>query len=183
LRDLQQAAVLDDLLARVLDARDAASGRAGRKPVLLKIAPDLALGDLDDIVRVCRVRGIDGIIVSNTTITRPPYLRSPERQETGGLSGKPLFDLSTTMLAETWRRVEGQFPLIGAGGIHDAQSAIDKIEAGASLLQLYSAMVFAGPSLVGDIKRGLSGYMTANKIAGVAMMTGVRAGEWPRRRL
>jgi dihydroorotate dehydrogenase len=183
LRDLQQAAGLDDLLARVLDARDAAVSRAGRKPVLLKIAPDLALGDLDDVVRVCRSRGVDGIIVSNTTITRPEHLRSPERAETGGLSGKPLFELSTTMLAETWRRVEGQFPLIGAGGIHDAQSAIDKLEAGASLLQLYSAIVFAGPALVGDIKRGLCDYMSANNIAGVAMMTGTKAGQWPRRRL
>lgn len=183
LRDLQQAAVLDDLLARVLEARDKAVARAGRKPVLLKIAPDLALADLDDIVRICRERGVDGIIIGNTTITRPPYLRAAERREAGGLSGKPLFELSTNMLAETYRRVEGQFPLIGAGGIYDAATAIAKIEAGATLLQVYSAIVFTGPALIGDIKRGLVEHMDAKKISSVAAMTGTHASDWPRRRL
>lgn len=183
LRDLQQAEVLDDLLARVLDARDKTMARAGRKPVLLKIAPDLTLADLDDIVRVSRDRGIDGMIIANTTITRPPDLRAADAKEAGGLSGKPLFELSTTMLAETYRRVEQQFPLVGAGGIHDAQTAIDKIEAGANLLQLYSAMVFTGPRLIGEIKRGLVDHMTVNHIASVAEMTGRRAAEWPRNRI
>jgi len=183
LRDLQQAQVLDDLLARVLDARDTAAARAGRRPVLLKIAPDLTLADLDDVVRVSRTRGIDGIIIGNTTITRPAGLRAAERSETGGLSGAPLFELSTTMLAETWKRVENQFPLIGAGGIHDAQSAIDKIEAGASLLQLYSALVFEGPGLIGRIKRGLADHMRAGNIASISQLTGARAQEWPRNRL
>ena len=148
LRDLQQAAVLDDLLARVLDARDRKAGLQGRKPVLLKIAPDLTESDLDDIVRICRARGIDGMIIGNTTITRPAWLRSANAKETGGLSGKPLFELSTKMLAMTYQRVEGKFPIIGAGGIHDAASAIAKLEAGASLLQLYSALVYGGPLLV-----------------------------------
>jgi dihydroorotate dehydrogenase len=183
LRDLQQAQVLDDLLARVLEARDIAAGRAGRKPVLLKIAPDLTLADLDDVVRVSRQRQIDGMIVANTTVTRPAYLRSPERAQSGGLSGKPLFELSTTMLAETFKRVENQFPLIGAGGIHDAQSAIDKIEAGASLLQLYSAIVFEGPALIGKIKKGLLDHMQSNTISSISAMTGVRAHEWPRKRI
>ncbi len=181
LRELQQAAVLDDLLARVLEARDLSARRTGRKPVLLKIAPDLAEGDLDDIVRVCLARGIDGMIVGNTTITRPDYLRSPERSESGGLSGKPLFDLSTRMLAETYKRVEKTFPIVGAGGIHDAQSAIAKIEAGATLLQVYSALVYKGPALVGEIKRGLLNHMSANKLNSIAEMTGTRANEWPRK--
>ncbi|MGE3247800.1 MAG: quinone-dependent dihydroorotate dehydrogenase [Beijerinckiaceae bacterium] len=182
LRDLQQASVLDDLLARVLEARDAAASKGGRTsvllPVLLKIAPDLTPGDLDDIVRVCRARGVDGMIVGNTTITRPESLRSSHRGETGGLSGKPLFDLSTRMLAETFVRVERQFPIIGAGGIHDAQSAIAKIEAGATLLQLYSALVYRGPALVSEIKKGLIAHMQSNGIRAIVDMVGMRAADW-----
>ena len=152
LRDLQQAAALDALLSRVLEARDRA---AVRRPLLLKIAPDVSLHELDDIVRVARNRGIDGMIVSNTTVSRPASLVSPEPKESGGLSGKPLFELSTRMLRETSRRVEGQFPLIGVGGIDGPQAAIAKLEAGATLVQLYSALVFDGPELITRIKRGL----------------------------
>jgi dihydroorotate dehydrogenase len=155
LRDLQEGQALDDLLARVLAARDAATEQSGRKPVLLKIAPDLSLHELDAIVSTARARKIDGLIVSNTTITRPPSLCSAAQIETGGLSGKPLFDLSTRMLAETYLRVEGQFPLIGAGGVDSAETAFAKIEAGATLIQLYTALVFHGPALIGTIKQGL----------------------------
>jgi dihydroorotate dehydrogenase len=181
LRDLQQASVLDDLLARVLDARDRAAARAGRKPILLKIAPDLTSADLDDIVRVCRARKIDGMIVGNTTITRPASLRSPHAKEGGGLSGKPLFELSTHMLAQTFQRVEGQFPIIGAGGIHDAASAIAKIEAGASLLQFYSAMVYRGPGLVAEVLKGLRAHMDSAKISQISALTGRNASEWANR--
>ena len=178
LRDLQQAAVLDDLLARVLDARDAQAARHGRKPVLLKIAPDLALGDLDDIVRVCVGRGVDGMIVSNTTIARPATLRSAQASEAGGLSGKPLFEASTKMLAHTFQRVEGRFPLIGVGGVHDVASAFAKMEAGASLLQVYSALVYAGPALVTDILTGLADRLSAERLTDVSAIVGRRAGEW-----
>ena len=178
LRDLQQASVLDDLLARVLDARDRASLKTGRKPVLLKIAPDLTPGDLDDIVRVCRARRIDGMIVGNTTITRPASLRSANAKETGGLSGKPLFDLSTKMLAMTWQRVEGQFPVVGAGGIHDATSAIAKLEAGATLLQFYSAMVYRGPGMIREILNGLRDYLDRHRIAALTDLTGRTALDW-----
>lgn len=152
LRDLQEPDALSDLLARVIDARDASRAR---RPLLLKIAPDLTLAQLDDIVRVARARNIDGMIVSNTTISRPASLRSPQAQENGGLSGAPLFDLSTRMLAQTFLRVERQFPLVGVGGIDSAERALGKIEAGAALVQLYSALVYEGPSLVARIKRGL----------------------------
>jgi dihydroorotate dehydrogenase len=152
LRDLQQAAVLDELLSRVLEARDRA---AVRRPLLLKIAPDLSLGGLDDIVRVARDRKIDGMIVSNTTISRPASLASPRASETGGLSGRPLFDLSTHTLSETYERVERQFPLIGVGGVDGPEATLAKLEAGASLVQLYSALVFDGPELIARIKRGL----------------------------
>jgi dihydroorotate dehydrogenase len=152
LRDLQQAAALAELLSRVLDARDRA---AGRRPLLLKIAPDLALDELDEVVRVARERKIDGMIVSNTTISRPASLASPRASETGGLSGRPLFDLSTHMLRETYQRVERQFPLIGVGGVDGPEAALAKLEAGATLVQLYSALVFDGPELIARIKRGL----------------------------
>lgn len=156
LRDLQQAAALDDLLARVVDARDALVATRGRKPLLLKIAPDLEAADLDDVVRVARDRKVDGMIIGNTTIGRPPTLMSSEAREGGGLSGRPLFELSTKMLAATYLRVEGQFPLVGVGGIDGVETAYAKIEAGASLLQIYSVLVFEGPALLGEIHRGLS---------------------------
>ncbi len=152
LRDLQEPEALSDLLARVIAARDAAPAR---RPVLLKIAPDLSLQQLDGVVRVARERRIDGMIVSNTTITRPETLRAPAASQSGGLSGAPLFALSTYMLAQTYLRVDGQFPLIGAGGIESAETALAKIEAGASLVQLYSALVYEGPELVARIKAGL----------------------------
>lgn len=176
LRDLQQAGALDALLARVIDARDAAAAQHGRKPILLKIAPDLALEDLDDIVRVARARAIDGMIVSNTTITRPDTLIEKDAaKETGGLSGRPVFALSTKMLAETFRRVEGQFPLVGVGGIDSAEAAFAKIEAGATLVQLYSALVFKGPGLVGEIKRGLVQRMQREGLTSLASVVGRKA--------
>jgi dihydroorotate dehydrogenase len=156
LRDLQQAAALDDLLARVTEARDELSALHGRKPLLLKIAPDLTAEDLDDVVRVARARAVDGMIIGNTTIERPPTLQSPEAREAGGLSGRPLFELSTKMLAATYLRVEGQFPLIGVGGIDGPDTAFAKIEAGASLLQIYSVLVFEGPGLIKEIHDGLA---------------------------
>lgn len=176
LRDLQQASALDALLARVIEARDSEAERHGRKPVLLKIAPDLALEDLDDIVRVARTRAIDGMIVSNTTITRPDSLiEKAAAKETGGLSGRPVFALSTKMLAETFRRVERQFPLVGVGGIDSADSAFAKIEAGASLIQLYSALVFKGPALVGEIKQGLVQRMQREGLSSLAGVVGRKA--------
>lgn len=152
LRDLQEPAALSELLARVIDARNTARNR---RPLLLKIAPDLTLDQLDGIVRVSRERGVDGMIVSNTTISRPASLRSRFARQAGGLSGAPLFDLSTRMLAHCFVRVDGQFPLIGVGGVDSAARALEKIEAGATLIQLYSALVYDGPELVTRIKRGL----------------------------
>ncbi len=178
LRDLQQAAALDDLLARVLDARDRSHERYGRKPVLLKIAPDLDEAELDDIVAVSRARGIDGMIVSNTTIARSPLLISPQARESGGLSGKPLFAASTRVLAQTYQRVEGQFPLVGVGGVQDAETAFSKLEAGASLIQLYSALVYHGPNLVAEINKGLAQQLEAEGLADLSAVIGRKAGQW-----
>ena len=173
LRDLQEEKALDDLLARVLEARDRA---APGVPLLLKIAPDLALAHLDGVVQVARRRRIDGLIVSNTTISRPAGLRSAYKGETGGLSGRPLFPLSTRLLAETYLRVEGAFPLIGVGGIDSAETAIAKIEAGASLIQLYSALVYEGLGLVPRIKQGLAACL-AQEGTTLAALTGRRVRE------
>ena len=155
LRDLQEGTALDDLLARVLEARDRVAEAHPRRPILLKIAPDLTLGQLDDVVHVARSRRIDGMIVSNTTVTRPETLADARQVETGGLSGKPLLALSTQILRETAMRVEKQFPLVGVGGIDGAAAAREKLAVGATLVQLYSALVFKGVGLVGRIKAGL----------------------------
>jgi len=156
LRDLQKPDALDELLARVLDARDAKAEMFGRRPVLLKIAPDLSLDELDGIVRVARGRRVDGMIVSNTTIARPAAIAAHRHgAEAGGLSGRPLFAPSTRLLAATYLRAERQFPLVGVGGVDGAEAAWTKIAAGASLVQIYSALVYAGPGVIDEIKRGL----------------------------
>jgi dihydroorotate dehydrogenase len=156
LRNMQQAAVLDDLLARVIDARERVAPNAGPTPVLLKIAPDLSLTDLDDAVGIARSRRVDGMIIGNTTVARPPSLREvATAKQAGGLSGRPLLPLANRMLAETYVRVEGVFPLIGAGGIDSGATALQKIRAGASLIQVYSGLVFRGIGLVAEIKAAL----------------------------
>jgi dihydroorotate dehydrogenase len=162
LRDLHEPNQLAELLARVLEARERAPTR---RPVLLKIAPDLSLPQLDAIVRVAREAHIDGMIVSNTTTQRSPSLRSPHAKEAGGLSGAPLFAPSTRLLAQVFLRVEGQFPLIGVGGVDSSEAAIAKLEAGATLVQLYTALIFEGPALVPRIKRGLGERLAREKLA------------------
>ncbi len=178
LRDLQKSSALDDLLARVLEARDIAAERFGRKPVVLKIAPDVTLAELDEIIGCSRARKIDGLIVSNTTISRPATLRDPSAIEPGGLSGRPLFALSTRILAQTYLRAENQFPLIGVGGVDSAETAFAKIEAGASLVQLYTSFVFKGLGLAGEIKRGLVRLLAQKSYPRLADATGVAAADW-----
>ena len=166
LRDLQNATILRDLLARVLEARERASAQWGRKPVLLKIAPDLSLGELDSVVRAARDLRVDGLIIANTTLSRPQALK--ERglaYEAGGLSGRPLFEPSTRMLAEAYLRAEKALPLVGVGGIESAATAFAKIEAGATLLQLYSAMAYHGPSLPRRILAGLAPHLKGRAVA------------------
>jgi dihydroorotate dehydrogenase len=186
LRDLQQADRLDDLLARVIDARERVRGsRAHVRPVLLKIAPDLTLAVLDDIVGIARKRAIDGMIVSNTTTTRPPSLREYEKaQEQGGLSGQPLFNLSTRILAETFVRVEGAFPLVGVGGIDSDSAALAKIKAGATLIQLYTGLVYRGVGLVTEIKDKLTATIKREQGRSLVSMVGINAAamtaeSWP----
>jgi len=185
LRDLQQATALDDLLARVLEARERVRSRAGLIPVLLKIAPDLTLPDLDDVVGVARKRRVDGMIIGNTTISRPGSLRDRERaREQGGLSGRPLFKLATRMLAETFVRAEGAFPLIGVGGIDSGATAIAKIKAGATLLQLYTGLVYRGIGVVNEIKADLTAALKRGHRNSLVSMVGtdaaaITAESWP----
>ncbi|MCU0818722.1 MAG: quinone-dependent dihydroorotate dehydrogenase [Beijerinckiaceae bacterium] len=172
LRDLQGRAFLEELLDRSLEAR-ARAGLSTR--ILLKIAPDLDDLQLDDIVEVARSHRIDGMIVSNTTIARAGLKDKAQAQEAGGLSGKPLFRPSTVKLAKTWLRVEGQFPLIGVGGIASGADALAKIEAGASLVQLYTALIYQGPALLQEIKQTLA---AAAPPEGLSAIVGRAARDW-----
>jgi dihydroorotate dehydrogenase len=172
LRGLQGRDELTRLLGTLTQARAKLSGgapsaRGAHKPILLKIAPDLDEAALDEIADVVRASGIEGLIVSNTTIARPP-LKSSHANETGGLSGAPLLDASTRVLSQMHQRLNGAVTLVGVGGIASGEDAWAKIRAGASLVQLYTALAFAGPSLVARIKRELLACMTRDGFATVA---------------
>ncbi|MGP9822114.1 quinone-dependent dihydroorotate dehydrogenase [Salinarimonas sp. NSM] len=179
LRDLQGEAFLDGLLARAIEARDRADDACGsRTRLLLKIAPDLAEDALDAITATALARGIDGLVVSNTTIARPASLRDGRLAgEAGGLSGRPLFSLSTRVLAQVRLRVGDAVPLIGVGGVDSPAAAWTKIEAGATLVQLYTGLIYEGPGLVPDIKRGLLDRLAAEGLPGLAPVVGRRAAE------
>jgi dihydroorotate dehydrogenase len=163
LRDLQAREALTDLLGAVREARAGlTAGSAGERPVFLKVAPDLAEEEAADIVEAAVTFGLDGLIVSNTTIARPTSLRSADRGETGGLSGAPLFGPSTRMLRLFHQLAAGRIALIGVGGIASAADAYAKIRAGAAVVQFYSALVYEGPGLVERINRGLAERLRAD---------------------
>ena len=167
LRALQGEQALAGLLERATNAlRDL---ELERPPALLvKVAPDLdaaSVAVIADVALSFQARGLAGLVVSNTTISRPENLRSPHAAETGGLSGAPLFQLSTETLTRFARHLDGRMPLIGAGGVGSGAQAYAKIKAGASLVQLYSALVYAGPSLIGRIKRDLNALLAQDGIA------------------
>jgi len=169
LRDLQARTVLEDLLGRLLAAR-AETGAS--VPLLVKIAPDLSPEERADIAAVALATGIDGIVVANTTVARPPGLRSHSAREAGGLSGRPLFAPSTALLGDMYRLTEGRLPLIGVGGVASAADAYAKIRAGCSLVQFYTALVFAGPALLGRIKTGLAELLCRDGFASVSEAVG-----------
>jgi dihydroorotate dehydrogenase len=180
LRDLQAPEVLDTLLARVQEARGAG---VKRPPLLVKLAPDIADADLPAIVGVIEAHGVDGIVVSNSTLSREGLKDASFAAETGGLSGRPLFVRATRMLARVYRLTEGRLPLIGVGGIESGAAAVAKIKAGASLLQLYTGLVFEGPKLIGGIKRALIEAMTNAKAESLAPLIGRDADQWAARSL
>jgi dihydroorotate dehydrogenase len=152
LRDLQAPEALDALLRQVQSAR---AGLTTKLPLLVKLAPDLAGDDLPDIVSVLLAHAVDGAIVSNTTLSRDGLMDQTFARETGGLSGRPLFARATGLLARVYKLTDGKLPLIGVGGIDSGKTALTKIEAGASLLQLYTGLVFEGPVLIERIKQTL----------------------------
>lgn len=174
LRDLQGKAALSALLAGVMEARE----RLERPiPVFLKIAPDLDEAGLDDIADVARESGIDAVIATNTTLARDG-LKSAHRDEMGGLSGAPLFEKSTRVLAQLSTRLDGAVPIIGVGGISSAEDAYAKIRAGASAVQFYTALVYGGLSLAAEIANGLDALLARDGHDSVAQAVGTDRATW-----
>jgi dihydroorotate dehydrogenase len=170
LRALQGLEHLRAVLVPVLAARNAL---VYKPPVLVKIAPDLTESEKADIAKLALELHLDGIVVSNTTIARPACLMSEHRGEAGGLSGRPLKDMSTAVLGDMYRLTGGKIPLIGVGGVENGQDAYDKIRAGASFVQLYTALVFDGPWLVPRVKRELADLLERDGFSCVADAVGV----------
>ena len=167
LRALQDRAALDQLLAAVMAARG-----ADRTPIFLKVAPDLEPADVEDIAAACLDHHVDALIVSNTTISRPP-LRSAHAGESGGLSGAPLTDLSLQRIRDFRRILGNRLPLIGVGGIGNAEQAYARLRAGASLIQLYSALVYEGPYLAKRINAGLKKLMARDGFTHISDVVGI----------
>lgn len=186
LRNLQQADNLKFLLSKVVETRNKlAESQQQRTPILLKLAPDLSDADLKEITSVisrkeCR---IDGLIVSNTTIERSATLKCPEKSETGGLSGAPLKNRSTVLIAKLYNLTGGQVPIVGVGGIFTGQDAYEKITAGASALQIYTSLIFHGPPVVSKIKTELSELLEANGIKSIDAARGTDAKAIAKRKI
>lgn len=178
LRDLQAPAALDELLSRVMTARSAqVSNGKPIRPVFVKIAPDIAMDDLPAIAERLTAHAVDAIAVSNTTLARD-HLTDPNRKEAGGLSGRPLFHRATVVLARVHQLTSGRIPLIGIGGIDSPSTALAKIEAGATLIQLYTGLIYEGPSLIGRIKQHLAAEVERSGVRSISELTGRRAAQW-----
>ncbi len=169
LRGLQDRAELEHLIGKLLDARAKMSKSV---PLVVKIAPDLDDAALSDIASIARATNIDGLIVSNTTIARPASLKSANARESGGLSGAPLFAISTEVLRRMYRLTEGKLTLIGVGGIASGADAYAKIRAGATLVQLYTALTFEGPGLVARIARELIALLERDGLTSISQAVG-----------
>jgi dihydroorotate dehydrogenase len=179
LRDLQAPAALDELLGRVMASRAALIAAGQRRvPIVVKIAPDIADADLAPIVARLEHHQVDAIAVSNTTLSRDRLSPSRDMNESGGLSGRPLFHRSTVALARVYQLTGGRIPLIGIGGIDSGETALAKIEAGATLLQLYTGMIYQGPGLIGMIKQHLSAAVQQAGVANITNLRGSKAAEW-----
>lgn len=178
LRDLQAPAALDELLSRVMAARAAkvAQGKPAR-PIFVKIAPDVAMDALPAITERIAAHTVDAIAVSNTTLSRHG-LTDTNMSETGGLSGRPLFHRATVVLARVYQLTQGRIPLIGIGGIDSPETALAKIEAGASLIQLYTGLIYQGPELITRIKTHLDEAVRQASFDNISQLTGRRATEW-----
>ncbi len=180
LRALQGADPLADLLRRVDEAVNA-TGRI--TPVFLKIAPDLSETEIDDIAKAVSKSNVDAIIVSNTTLSRIGLKSGSITQEAGGLSGAPLFERSTIVLAKIYARLEGKIPLVGVGGVHSFETAWQKIEAGASLVQLYTGLIYEGPTLPKTILSGMSKQLDQEGLSSINDVCGRSNDDWAKRDL
>ena len=181
LRSFQQVEKLEELLNTLITASWENSDSNRRIPLLLKIAPDLTNEDINEIVDVAVSSGISGIIISNTTISRPKNLLDAKQGEPGGLSGAPLFELSTQKLAQTFLAAKQRIPIIGVGGVDSAKTAYTKVKAGASLIQLYTALIYKGPRLFSEINKGLSEALKNDNIDHISEAVGIEADYWASR--
>jgi dihydroorotate dehydrogenase len=183
LRDLQDPAALRELLTRIFSARSSqiAAGKP-KRPIIVKLAPDIAEDSLGGILSELAAQNVDGIAMSNTTLSRPG-LHGANARQAGGLSGRPLFHRSTVMLARVYEATGGKIPLIGIGGIDSGATALAKIEAGATLVQLYTGLIYEGPGLIERIKRELAGTVRREGARTLAEIVGRRAEEWAKKPL
>lgn len=179
LRDLQAPKELDRLLARLMSKRDELAQKGiSSRPIAIKLSPDIAVDDVAPICERLMAHGVDGVLVSNTTLSRERLKNTTQGQEQGGLSGAPLFERSTELLAQVYLETSGQIPLIGIGGIHSGRTALSKIEAGASLIQLYTGLVFEGPGLVERIKSALVNAIEREGVRSISDLIGSKAKDW-----
>lgn len=179
LRDLQARESLSQLLSRCISKRDQLAEENGKRvPLFLKIAPDLTEGGLDDIAAEVLSHKLDGIIVSNTTLSRIGLINQSNSSEAGGLSGRPILKRSNIVLAKMRQRLGEAFPIIGVGGVEDALSALEKVKAGADLVQLYTGMIYKGPTIACDINRGLNQYCNDHSISNIRDIRDEKLGEY-----
>jgi len=178
LRTMQARETLAELLERVIAARAAASSGGRHVPIFLKIAPDLGEGEIEDVAAEVLEKKIDGLVVSNTTLSRDGLRSAAHIGESGGLSGKPLFARSTAVLARVRKLVGPDIALVGVGGVDSAETALEKIRAGADLVQLYTGMIYAGPSLPGRIVRGMASALERDGGASVRDLRDSRLDHW-----
>jgi dihydroorotate dehydrogenase len=178
LRDLQQPAALEELLGRLMQAREKqlAAGKP-KRPIVIKLSPDIAEEDLPAVTAQLLSHAVDGIAVSNTTLSRHD-LHEPAAREAGGLSGRPLFHRSTVMLAKVYEATQGRIPLIGIGGIDSGETALAKIQAGATLVQLYTGLIYEGPGLIQRIKDELAAAVRRAGALAVTDLVGSAAKAW-----
>nr|XP_026689512.1 dihydroorotate dehydrogenase (quinone), mitochondrial-like [Ciona intestinalis] len=169
LRSLQGRQNLQDLCTNVVTVKE---GLPNKPSILVKIAPDLTEDDKQDIAYALLQSKVDGLIVSNTTVARPSTLVNSHKSERGGLSGKPLCEVSTKLVADMYKLTDGKLPIIGVGGIWNGKDAYDKIKAGASLIQIYTSLIYEGPPLVGKIKRELNQLLEKDGFTNVAEAVG-----------
>jgi dihydroorotate dehydrogenase len=175
LRGLQERGALEDLLGCMGEARALLTAAHGRRPVFLKVAPDLDETAVRDIAELALSHKLDALIVSNTTLQRPPHLTSDNREEAGGLSGQPLFQISTHVLRLFAQALSGRLPLIGVGGVESGLTALAKIKAGASVVQLYSALVYEGPGLAARLLYDLDGLLAAEGFDSISEAVGAES--------